>query len=46
MVAAHTKLVTLVTGVAVTLAIGTVIGMMDVEQAHAMIGQQTLIGPP
>jgi hypothetical protein len=37
-VAAHPKVVTLVTGLALTLAIGTIIGTVEVQHAHAMIG--------
>jgi hypothetical protein len=35
-ISAHPKLVTLGIGLAITLAIGTAMGMVDVQQAHAI----------
>jgi hypothetical protein len=43
-VAAHPKLITLVTGLALTLAIGTVIGTVEVQQAHAVGFPGSLFG--
>ena len=34
-ISAHPKLVTFGIGLAITMAIGTAIGMVDVQQAHA-----------
>ena len=36
-IAAHPKLATLGIGLAITLAIGTAIGMVDVQQAYAIL---------